>query len=73
MQGLLLSQQPFYVETLTFSKRYDNISIEKGKTSNGYAKRFNYLKITLTFSRSGGYFFMVNANASNKIIIKEIM
>ena len=47
--------------------------IEKGRTSNGYAKKNIVIKITLLALVGWRYFFMVNANESNKIIIKEIM
>ena len=49
------------------------MNIEKGKTSNGYAKDSLFFKITLLALVGWRYFFMVNANESNNIIIKEIM
>ena len=57
---------------LTNIKTEDIILIEKGKTSNGYAKTNIIIKITLLALVGWRYFFMVNAK-SNKIIIKDIM
>lgn len=49
------------------------MNIEKGKTINGYAKTSRlFRKITLMLCKGWRYFFMVNANESNKIIIKDI-
>ena len=47
------------------------IKYGKGKTSNGYAKS-GYVKNNALLG-GGRYFFMVNANESSKIIIKDIM
>ena len=49
------------------------MSIEKGKTISGYAKDIRLLKNNAKALTGWRYFFMVNANNSNKIIINVIM
>ena len=56
---------------LTNKQKSYIIHIEKGKTSNGYAKSVLF-KNNATFD-GGRYFFMVNAKISNKININVIM
>ena len=48
------------------------MNIEKGKTSNGYAKKNIVIKITLLALDGWRYFFM-DITKSNRIIINEIM
>ena len=49
------------------------MDIEKGKTSNGYAKTLRlFRKITLMLCKGWRYFFM-EITKSKRIIIKEIM
>ena len=48
------------------------IVIEKGKTSNGYAKKNKVIKITLLALVGWRYFFM-EITSSNRTIIKHIM
>ena len=57
------------ISGLTNKMFCDKIYIEKGKTSNGYAKKC--YKITLLFSDCGGYFFMV-ITISNRIVINNM-
>ena len=46
--------------------------IEKGKTSNGYAKRKLLIK-KITLLLGGGRYFFMEITKSNKIIINDIM
>ena len=49
------------------------ITIEKGKTSNGYAKYSLLVKKITHFALVGWRYFFMEITKSNKIIINEIM
>ena len=71
---MLVSIGKLYIKTknlLTQISKGSIIKIEKGKTSDGSAKRFLYQKNDYAFSR-GGHFFMVNTN-NNKVTIYVII